>query len=172
MLVNMKRSVFGALDDRALVWQCIEPTITRLRGKSPEVKDSVYLQLSDGQQALMLFQILYGHARSPAEFYWFACDYLSQGKLWSLMKERLKSFGCDSLVEQYREIERRLGPRVAESLLNRKEIAVRDLDHDPGLLADVNRMYEAYRAAAGEAIGVMARQIRDCPENFLVLEED
>lgn len=173
MLVRMKRTAFEAMEDRALVWACIEPTISRIRGKDTDVKSGVFADLTEGQQWLMLFQIFYGHTRSPAEFYWFACDYLSNVGLWGRMKAALEGYGCSSLLQVFGEIEGALASRVERSLQpGAREVTVLDLDNDPELLSAVSRLYERYRAAAGEALSKIAWHIRRHPDDYLVLEDD
>lgn len=38
VLVSMKSLVYDELDDEALGWACIKPTILQIRGKDPTVK--------------------------------------------------------------------------------------------------------------------------------------
>lgn len=64
MLVKMKRTQFNSLDHITLAWKCIEPTIQQIRGKNLNVKSQVYAQLTQGQKALLMFWILYGHTRN------------------------------------------------------------------------------------------------------------
>jgi hypothetical protein len=172
MLVKMKQAMWETLEDRALVWACIEPTMMRARGKSLNVKAGVYHGLTQGQQMLMLFQIFYGHTRSAGEFYWFACDYLSMPNLWERMKEGLRYCECRGLLDVYGEIERLLEPKVKEAAASRREITVLDLEHDPNLRMSVLPLYEKYRAAAGGALLQFAAMIRRNPEEFLEVSED
>jgi hypothetical protein len=173
MLVRMKRTVFEVMEDRALVWACIEPTVSRIRGKDENVKSGVYMELTAGQQRLMLFQIFYGHARSAAEFYWFACDYLSDSALWEKMKAALTCYRCGSMVEVFGELENALALRMEQRRQpGGKEVTVMDLEHDRELLTEMTRLYELYRTAAGEALGLIAFHIRSCPEEYLLLEDN
>lgn len=167
MLVEMKKSALASMGDRTLVWACIEPSVSKARGRGLDDKSEIYQGLTPGQQALFLFQIFYGHARSPAEFFWFACEYLAQDRLWSGMKTSLAVFGCDRLVTIYGEIERSLKPFVEKSIMDGREITVMDLERDPGLLADANRLYGLYRTASAEALTRMASYIRSRPEEFV-----
>lgn len=171
MLVKMKQEMWETLEDRALVWACIEPTMMRVRGKSLDVKADVYQGLTQGQQTLMLFQIFYGHTRSVGEFYWFACDYLSMPNLWERMKEGLRHCGCWELLNVYGEIEGLLAPKVKAAAANNREITVLDLEHDPHLRMSVLPLYEKYRAAAGEALLQFAAMIRRSPEQFLDMSD-
>ncbi|WP_438445298.1 hypothetical protein [Gorillibacterium sp. sgz5001074] len=167
MLVSMDRTAYKALEDRALVWACIEPTISRIRGKGTDVKNNVFQELTPGQQGLFLFQIFYGHARSPAELFWFACDYLANGKLWARMKENLSVFGCGTLVNLYVDMERSFLPHVLKSAAEGREITVSDLDRSQELMRDAGRLFNLYRDAAGEAIASIAAYIRSKPEEFI-----
>ncbi len=60
----MKRQEFNMLDDEKLIWICVEPIIRKVRGKDPGVKSQVIMQLNNGQRALFLFQVLYGHTNN------------------------------------------------------------------------------------------------------------
>ena len=99
MLVTMKRNDFGALDGIPLIWACIEPTIQKIRGKNSTIKSDVYSQLTDGQQALLMFQILYGHTLHGVEDFFFYQSYMLSNKgTWSQMVNGMNYFGASDMV--------------------------------------------------------------------------
>jgi len=99
MLVTMKRNDFGALDGIPLIWACIEPTIQKIRGKNSTIKSDVYSQLTDGQQALLMFQILYGHTLHGVEEFFFYQSYMLSNKgTWSQMVNGMNYFGASDMV--------------------------------------------------------------------------
>jgi hypothetical protein len=171
MTIQMKREEFEALDDRALVWACVEPIISRIRGRSPDIKSGVYQTLTPDQQALVLFQIYYGHSRSAAELYWFTCEYLSQPELWGRIKETVKARECRALWDAYILLERRLLTGVEKAKAEGRVITVLDLDRDKGLVKDMNGLLEVYRLAAQDAIRQWASLIRSNPGGYMKLEE-
>lgn len=99
MLVAIKRKDFAALDGTALIWVCIEPTILKIRGKDFPAKADVYSQLTSGQRALLMFQILYGHTLRGVEELLFCLSYiLSNQSIWSQMINGMKYFGASDMV--------------------------------------------------------------------------
>lgn len=61
-LVAMKQEDLDTLSDERLGWACMEPTFQLIRGKSPSTKSEVISKLTEGQQALCMFRVLYGHS--------------------------------------------------------------------------------------------------------------
>lgn len=99
MLVTMKRNDFEALNGVPLIWACIEPTIRKIRGKDFMIKSDVYSQLTAGQQALLMFQILYGHTLHGVEEFIFYQSYMLSNKgIWSQMISGMNYFGASDMV--------------------------------------------------------------------------
>ena len=98
-MVAVKRKDFEALDDRSLIWTCIEPTIQKVRGKNFTIKSEVYSQLNDGQKALLMFQILYGHTLHGVEEFFCHLSYLLSNKgMWPQLKNGMLYFGAHDMV--------------------------------------------------------------------------
>lgn len=159
------------LDDARLLWVCAEPFISKIRGKSPDVKQQVFQELASGQQALYLFQIMNGHTRSVSELYWFSCEYLGQPALWAKMKQTFRELGCHALVSIYERIEAELGPRQAAAQAAGVPVTVLDLERDTGLFRQVAELLAVYRTAAGEAVRIIAAGIRSHVHDYASLEE-
>jgi hypothetical protein len=99
MLVTVKRKDFEALNDISLIWACIEPTIQKVRGKSFTIKSEVYSQLNDGQKALLMFQILYGHTLHGVEEFYCHLSYLLSNKgMWSQLKKGMLYFRAYDMI--------------------------------------------------------------------------
>ncbi|OPX87128.1 MAG: hypothetical protein A4E54_01791 [Pelotomaculum sp. PtaB.Bin117] len=60
----MKRQELDMLDDEKTLWICVGPIIRKVRGKDLGKKSQAIMQLNNGQRALFLFQVLYGHANN------------------------------------------------------------------------------------------------------------
>lgn len=107
MLVTMKQQVFGSLDDDSLIWACIEPTIQKIRGKDFSVKGNVYTELSVGQRALLMFQIIYGHTSNGITEFYCLVPYLPSGRgIWQELKKGMQYFGSYSMLKLLGEMER------------------------------------------------------------------
>jgi hypothetical protein len=95
----MKQQEFNMLDDKELVWVCGEPIIQIVRGKDPEVKLQAYLRLNDGQRALLMFQVLYGHAKNGiGQFYHYISYLMEKLDFWSALKAGMKYFGDQAML--------------------------------------------------------------------------
>jgi hypothetical protein len=106
MLVTMKRKDFEALNDVSLIWTCIEPTIQQVRGKNFVVKSDVYAQLSTGQRALLMFQMLYGHTSNGVEEFYSHLSYLLLNKgVWSQLKNGMRYFGDYDMIQVLEKVE-------------------------------------------------------------------
>lgn len=94
MLEAVKRKDFAVLKDSSLIWTCIEPTIRQVQGKNFHVKAEAYSQLTIGQRALFMFQVLYGHtSNGVGEFYSSLSYLLSNKDVWTQLKKAMEYFG-------------------------------------------------------------------------------
>ena len=113
MLVTMTREKFNSLDSTTLIWACIEPTIQQIKAKSFEVKAQVSAQLTAGQQALLMFQILYGHTRfqlgqppvGTAQFFGLIPYLPGQSSIWSSLKSAMGYFGDNAMQRLLEKME-------------------------------------------------------------------
>jgi uncharacterized protein YlzI (FlbEa/FlbD family) len=102
----MKRKDFEALNDVSLIWTCIEPTIQQVRGKNFVVKSDVYAQLSTGQRALLMFQMLYGHTSNGVEEFYSHLSYLLLNKgVWLQLKNGMRYFGDYDMIQVLEKVE-------------------------------------------------------------------
>ncbi len=93
-MITIKRKDFETLNDVSLIWTCIGPTITQIRGKDFVVKSEAYAPLNPGQRALLMFQVLYGHSSNGVEEFFSHLSYLLINKgVWSQLKKGMKYFG-------------------------------------------------------------------------------
>jgi hypothetical protein len=81
------------LDDERVIWNCVEPAISKVRGKSVAEKLQVFRQLSDGQRVLFMFQVLHGHMEHGINGFYDHISYLAdQMDIWLARNQ-----GCASL---------------------------------------------------------------------------
>lgn len=89
----MKQHELSSLDDEKLVWIFVEPIICKARGKDPSIKAQVYMPLKDGQRALFMFQVLYGHAANGIFQFFSQISYLADRlDIWSALKSAMNYF--------------------------------------------------------------------------------
>lgn len=163
MLVDIKRQTFETLEPDALAMACMEPIFVQIRGKNPAVKAQVYAQLTRGQQALLMFRVLYDHARNSAdEFYWWFSDLLSQPKTWDAIQAGLQYFGDADLPPLLQEI---AGFLVARK--NERAALLVDLEQDPELLSVVSQFHARFLQAAQTTLCRITEHIRLNPDQFV-----
>jgi hypothetical protein len=51
MLAEIERQCFRSMDDKSLIWACVEPTIREIRGRDMSIKSEAHGRLNRGQQA-------------------------------------------------------------------------------------------------------------------------
>jgi hypothetical protein len=170
MLVIMKKQAFDSMGDDELRLACIEPIMLKVRGQKPEIKSQIYAQLPKGQQALFMFQVLYGHAHdSAAEFYWWISHLLEQPKTWTAIKDSLRYFDHNSMLGLLEETRIFLKRRNRQKDGTLHKISPTDLAHDPDLRASINRLYTTFYEIAPLTIKQMGKHIRNHPGEFLKL---
>lgn len=167
MLVTMQKHVFDMLDHAALVRACLEPTILKIRGKDETVKTEAYAELNSGQQALFMFQVLYGHAHTVAELYWFANYYIAEFKAWPKIKDASRFFGDDAMLQLYEELEGILEAKNRQANGEWRRFSAHDLDEDPELLASISRLHTSYHQLAPETLQRISAYIRANAEEFV-----
>lgn len=171
MFVTMKRHEFESMDDYPLSWACIEPVIQQVKGKDNTVRTQVYSQLSMGQQALMMFMVLYNHAHSVEEFYWYSCYFRSQPKVWSAIESSMDFFADDAMLEVYEKLEGTVQNRLYLQDHTEQEISINDLETDSDLHAAFSQIHSEYRHFAVNTLRRIGTYIRSNPIEFAVLED-
>ncbi len=106
MFIALSRDKLISLDDRSLIWSCIEPAIQISRGKNFSIKSEVYSDLTKGQRALLMIQVFLGHTSiGVAEFYSHIDYLLAKPEVWAQFDSGFKYFGDDDILLLLKEIE-------------------------------------------------------------------
>lgn len=122
----MKQQEVDMLDDEKLIWICVEPIVRRVRGKDPGIKSRVVMELSNGQRALFLFQVLYGHANHGVSPFFHQISYLMDTlDIWSALKSGIRYFDD---AEMLGLIEKMEGTYYAVMDQNENTILIDELD--------------------------------------------
>ncbi|MEI6102306.1 MAG: hypothetical protein WCP73_10760 [Eubacteriales bacterium] len=120
------------------------------RGKDPETKSRVLKQLNDGQRALFLFQVLYGHAHNgTAQFFGYLSYLTDQLDMWTALKSAMKYFGDTEMVNLIAKMEQAYAS---------KETPLDELDAQ-------------YQRLIPETVRRIGTYIRNNPTEFIQLED-
>ncbi|TLS36976.1 hypothetical protein [Pseudalkalibacillus caeni] len=156
-----------SMENEESLWKVIEPVILKIRGKSYDVKSSVYNQLTRGQQSLMMFRVLYDHGKdSVTEFYlWMSLLVGEQPATWKEIKRSFLYFQDNDMLGFLEKTEREFtenfllqGSEPRQLLDGKKEQIVTDL-------------YEDFLRIVPGTKGLICAHIRSHPDEFLLLEK-
>jgi hypothetical protein len=152
----MKRCVLTELEDERLIWAYAEPDINKVRGKSGPEKLQVFRELSDGQRALFMFQVLYGHMEHGTNGFYDQISYLAdQMDIWAALRSGMRYFEADEMYDLIGKMEKGYTCR-AEGRSDKE--TMEELD-------------EIYRKLIPALVRSIAERIRSHPDNFLLLED-
>ncbi|MDT3425713.1 hypothetical protein J2Z22_001232 [Paenibacillus forsythiae] len=171
-LAVMNKREFDSLDDERLGRACMEPTFSQIRAKEMAVKARVVADLSEGQRALCMFRVFYGHAKnSEMEYYGWISHLLQNPDMWSGVMNGLSFFGDVDMFRLLEETKEVLDTRNRRLGLAWKDAVIMDLDHDKALHAQVERFYRWFQNIAPASLRIIAAHIRDNADQFVRFEE-
>jgi hypothetical protein len=172
MFVTMKRQVFDSLDPAVLAWECIGPIALPLRGKHPSMKSQVYAQLTAGQQALFVVQVLYNHAgQEAADLYCWVSTLLRDPHAWGAIKAGVCYFGDEAMLHLLEQVESVLEARHPQSDTQRRDALPWDLEDDPELFTSMSQLNATFHELAQASLKLMGDYIRKNPSEFVLIEE-
>jgi hypothetical protein len=177
MLVTMTREKFNSLDSAALIWACIEPTIQQIKAKSLEVKAQVSAQLTAGQQALLMFQILYGHTRfqlgqkpiGTAELYGLIPYLPGQSRIWSSLRSAMGYFKDDAMQHLLEKMESLY--LEAEIQHNGTEWYSQWTDPESEFRVPIDQLDATFQEIMPSTIDRISNYIRDNPGEFIRFDD-
>lgn len=152
----MKRQEFMELDDERLIWVSVEPFIEKARGRSGLEKLKVFGELSDGQRALFMFQVLHGHMEHGTNGFYDHIAYLAdQMDIWLALRSGMRYFEAEGMIDLIGKMEKGFARR-AEGRLD--EAITEGID-------------EIYRKMIPVLVRDVAQRIRSHPEDFIRLDD-
>ncbi|HEX3043526.1 MAG TPA: hypothetical protein VHY08_02125 [Bacillota bacterium] len=171
MNVIIKREVFNSLADDQLIWACIEPAIQPIRGRNFQVKSQIYSELTPGQRALLMFQVLYGHTRNGvAEFFDHTSYFLAEPGVWSEFKTGMRYFGDHAMLQLLEEIER-LQPFIKKHQQPDSNEDFNGMGREPGnsstILTAINQLDAKLQEIIPETLHRIGEYIRNNPGEFV-----
>lgn len=172
MLVSVNQQAFDTLDDASIIWTCIEPTIQKIRGKNIAIKTDSYADLSAGQRALLMFQIMYGHTSTGVMEFYNLVPYLpSKSGIWQELKKGMQYFGDRSMLQLLSEMEKDYHAIKEKSLAQEIEMGTCiNLDSDSELLSSIRLHDIKYRETIPQTIKLIGTFIRNNPTEFVQFE--
>lgn len=154
----MTKQEFDTLDDAALIWRCVEPTILEVRGKDPKTKSRAMLQLNSSQRALFLFQVLFGHAGNGAAAFFTQIAYLAETlDFFSALKSAMTFFGDEEMLHIVGQFE------CAYCAVRQSQ---------PVSAQELTELDQMYSARIPVTLHRIAIYIRNHPTEFLSIEEN
>jgi hypothetical protein len=152
------------MDDSSLIWACIEPVIRQIRGKSFEVKSDVSGSLSPARHALLMFQVLYGHAREGVAGFLCGISYLLARKgMWQELRSGPKYFGDVQMVQLIGEMEglyRIIEERRANVDFGRIDCLLAAIHADPELSDTMTKLDAKLGKLLPESVRIVAAYIK------------
>ena len=144
----MNQNELTTIDDATIIWKFAEPIIRDARGKDPSTKKQVFMQLKDGQRALFMFQVLYGHAGNGMNNFFEYISYLVDSlDVWSALISAMKYFDDVDMMK----------------LIEKMEAAYTSLSTQIKSVAELDEMYREIIPTTIKRIGEC---IRNNPEEF------
>ncbi|QJD83480.1 hypothetical protein [Cohnella herbarum] len=170
-IVKITKNDFDSLSDERLSWTCMEPTFRRIRGKNATIKSQAISELTEGQQALCMFRVMYDHAiNSAAEYYCWMSYLLDQSGYWSGVMNGLNFFGDRSMIRLLEETKETFQARNLELGLTWGDAALRHLDEDKELLNVTGHLFERFQAVSTDSLKSISSYIRSHPEQFVLID--
>ena len=152
----MTQREFNILDDEKLIWACVEPIVLQVRGKDPETKLQIIRWLKRGQQALFMYQILYGHASHSVSSFIYQISYLAERlDIWSALKSGMDYFHDSEM----------------RSLIEKMESAYNAIMKQNTDTASLNELDEMYRERLPATLKLVGTFIRGNPGEFMQFED-
>lgn len=174
MLAAINQQVFDSLDDAALIWTCIEPTIQKIRGRNSAVKGDAYTELSEGQRALLMFQVMYGHTSTGIVEFYSLVPYLPSGRgIWIELKKGMQYFSDNSMLRLLGEMEGdycALEEKILASGTERLDVCINNPDKDSHLMSSIKQHNLMFRETIPNTIKLISSYIRNNPSEFVQLE--
>jgi hypothetical protein len=152
----MNRSEFNMLDDENLIWLCVEPIIQQVQGKNLRIKSRIYAQLNDAQRALLLFQVLYGHAKQGMLLFFQQISYLANAlDLWPALQSTMKFFNDPVMLD----------------LVGKMENACHASQGKPENINGLDELDQLYRDNIATTVKLVSSYIRNNAAEFSQLED-
>ena len=152
----MKRPDFELLNDEEVIWACVEPIMLRTGGKDPEKTAAELERMNDGQRALFLFQILYGHATQGILPLYAQVDHLMEkADVWSGIKAGMQYFGDLEML----------------NLVEAMEAGWYLIRNKPEELLFVEELEREYNETIPISVKLIASYVRSNASDFIEFEE-
>ncbi|MFD0710528.1 hypothetical protein [Paenibacillus sp. GCM10027626] len=171
-LVTISKEQFDSLDDERLGWICVEPTILQIRGKEFAVKQKAISGLNKGQQALLMFRVLYDHAKhSAAEYYAWISYLLATPGYWTGVLGSLQFFDDQSMLILLEDTKEAIDVRNGRLGVHYGDAELKDLDQDRELSQTMSLLFERFHAIVPDSLQFISKHIRANPQHFVTIDK-
>lgn len=161
-MITVKREDFEILEDDALIWTCIGPTILNIRGRNFSVKSEEYALLNPGQRALLMFRVLYGHSSNGVgELYSHLAYLLVNPGVWSQLKNGVTFFGDDDMAQIIEKM---------ETIYQGQKEGV--FEKNAEVSESLNDLNQALRETLPLSVKLVASYIRSHAEEFVQIVDE
>lgn len=150
-----------------LGWKCVEPFLVQVRGKSPQVKESVYRELSTAQRALFLFFAFHNHVDSPEDLYRYTHYYNTDVNIWPALLEGLRYYDDQELIEVLEATKRKVEEKVLLPDGSWGEAGLHDLEQDQILAGQLHTLYDSYKLCSAQTIHTMNTYVSSHLDEFI-----
>lgn len=162
MRICLNQEAFLGYDDRTLLWTCIEPVIVKLRGRSYAFKSEFADALTRGQRALLMYEVLLGHASGGVLPFFENMSYLLVHEgFWAELRRGAGYFQDETLLRYITDLENLHGSYCTAAgeltTSGAKQAIAREAERLDGLFA------ETFAASAAR----IAARIRENPSDFV-----
>ena len=162
MRICLNHEAFLGYDDRTLLWTCIEPVIVKLRGRSYAFKSEFAVELTEGQRALLMFEVLLGHASGGVLPFFENMSYLLVHEgFWAELRRGAGYFQDEALLRYVADLEKLHGscctPAGGLSASGTDQTIAREAGRLDSLFS------ETFAASAAR----IAARIRENPSDFV-----
>jgi len=169
-LVTITKQDFESLNDERLGWVCMEPTFLQIRGKDIAVKTEVVTGLTEGQQALCMFRVMYDHAKnSVSEYYAWVSYLLGSSGYWPSVMGGLRFFGDEPMTRLLDETKKVLEARNQRQGVEFDEATFKDLEQDHELKTTFSLLFERFVQIAPDSHKKISTYIRTNPQEYVII---
>ncbi len=163
------------MNDAELVFACVEPVIRKIRGKRFEVKSEVTASLPPPIRALLMFQVVYGHASEGVLRFFSSTSYLlERDGMWKAMKGGPRFFRDDRLSCLMGDLEslyNSLFDRMGKDNLGNLDFMLDAVRSDPILADSIANIDKMLSDTLQSSICLVAGHIRRNPNEYMLWEE-
>jgi hypothetical protein len=163
LLVSLNRAELTTKDDWSLIWTCVSPFVSKVRGKNDLMKMNVYRQLSEHQKRLFIFTIYYNHARQSVDDFIYYGKLLLENNYWHELTEAMGFFRNSRMVD--------LLNRIETEMKKSQLAATTDFPADEVMAASIKDLFKSFLPVSDETLKLIGDDIRRNPTAYFNIQD-